>query len=268
MAEMTVTPDFTMMPDRETRKEIEKLLRFLGNSGCRAELAPDRKHAMLRLTHPDGRTTDVQKPVAAEAASLGLLVDRNGLVAPTREARSFLRRQRAARDEAMLDQHRAIEIGYIVEGDASEPVRINASESPLAQFARMKDKSGAPWFADEALAAGERLARDFHFAGLQPKITPNYAPRLGDRVRSAPGAGVELKDNVVAARLRVARALTAIGPELSGVALDICCFEKGLETVERERQWPARSAKLMLKTALMALDRHYRPGGRGRANSE
>jgi hypothetical protein len=50
-----------------------------------------------------------------------------------------------------------------------------------------------------------------------------------------------------------------MGPELSGVALDVCCFEKGLETVERERQWPTRSAKLMLKTALLQLHRHYNP---------
>lgn len=69
----------------------------------------------------------------------------------------------------------------------------------------------------------------------------------------------DLTDSAIAARVAVNRALEAMGPELAGVALDVCCFMKGLETVERERQWPARSAKLMLRTALMVLSRHYNP---------
>lgn len=67
------------------------------------------------------------------------------------------------------------------------------------------------------------------------------------------GGLLNLTEAAMAARVRFSRAADAMGPELSGVAIDVCCFEKGLETVERERQWPARSAKLLLRAALLAL---------------
>ncbi|WEZ84010.1 DUF6456 domain-containing protein [Rhizobium sp. 32-5/1] len=143
--------------------------------------------------------------------------------------------------------------------DRRQRVRVNLAESPLGGVARLKEKSGEAFLTAAALDAGLRLHADFTRAQLQPQLTMRYEPRLSTKTKGMAGGTGDLCDSAISARGRVRAAVEAIGPELSGVALDVCCFEKGLETVERERQWPVRSAKLMLRAALMALARHYAP---------
>ncbi|MCB1444670.1 MAG: hypothetical protein KDJ87_02415 [Rhizobiaceae bacterium] len=232
-----------------------RLLRFLGNGGCRISESAGR----VRLARPDGGEISVTAAAMAACLRQGLAVRRGERLFATPEARSWLRRFLAGREEAFLDQHRVVEVAELRQDGETRAVRINAVASPLAALARLRDRGGAAWLSPDAVAAGERLARDFHYGALQPRVTQSYEARTGERPRPGPGAALDLRDSVLAARLRVAAAVEAMGPELSGVALDVCCFEKGLETVERERLWPPRSAKLMLKTALMQLHRHYDP---------
>lgn len=193
------------------------------------------------------------------ATACGLVREAGGLLSATAEARAFLRRLALPDDDAFAGQHR-IEETVVVELQGSrQPARRNRLESPLSGLVRLKDRNGSAFLPVAAVDAGERLLSDFTRAQLQPKITVSWEPILSGRVRGAAGGGGEIADSALAARARFLRAVEAMGPELSGVAVDVCCFAKGLETVERERQWPVRSAKLLLRAALLALARHYAP---------
>ena len=143
---------------------------------------------------------------------------------------------------------------------------VNTLESPLAALARIKDRNGNRWLSDEMVAAGDRLRCDFERGQLIPGVSQRWEPVIDRGGGGGSGIG-DLTDAALAARRRVETALEAVGPELSGLLVDICCFLKGLEQVERERQWPQRSAKLMLSAGLRMLDRHYHPASGPRRSS-
>lgn len=190
----------------------------------------------------------------------GLLATSSKGYVATPEAASWLRRDLCDQpDEVHASQHRTLAIETVEMQEGRQVVRRNLQESPLFPLLRLKEKDGRTFLPQQAVDAGERLAADFEFAGLQPRITASWEPRLASRIKGAPLKAGDLADDRLAARNRVSRAIEAMGPELAGVALDVCCFGKGLESVERERQWPARSAKLMLRAALLSLARHYTP---------
>lgn len=118
------------------------------------------------------------------------------------------------------------------------------------------ERGRQPAFLSEAERdAAERLRADFTRGALMPSITQRWDLQPRDRSQSR-GAN-ELSDNAIDARARVEKAIAAIGPELSDLVMDVACHLKGLELVERERGWPARSAKMLLKAALGILARHY-----------
>jgi hypothetical protein len=132
-------------------------------------------------------------------------------------------------------------------------------ETPLAWLHRRKDKDGQPLITDAQYTAGERLAADYHRAHISRRVTSDWSGVAASRRvrRGAPDTGVELSDAAVAARERVYRALGAVGSELGGILLDVCCFETGLEMAEQAAGWPQRAAKVVLQLALTSLARHY-----------
>jgi hypothetical protein len=143
-------------------------------------------------------------------------------------------------------------------GAAALPA-VDPAESPLAWLRSRRDKDGASLIDDAAFEAGERLRRDYTVAGLMPRVTMNWDALGGPAERRSGGAGSGLlvTEAAMAARDRVNRALAAVGPDFADVLVDVCCHLRGLGDVERDRRWPTRSGKVVLRLALSALARHY-----------
>ena len=135
-------------------------------------------------------------------------------------------------------------------------VTIDEAESPLAWLSKRRGRDGRAMIAAHQLMAGERLRADFTRAHLMPRTTSNWESPMSSGRGGGNCAG-NFTDVMIASRQRVNQALEATGPEFSGLLLDVCCFLKGMEDIERERSWPARSAKVVLQLALDKLARHY-----------
>lgn len=176
----------------------------------------------------------------------------------TGHGRTFLARHRQDQAQNRVDafraRHLALATRDIVDdnGDVTRVV-VDDNESPIARLALRGRITGMQF------NAGEKLRNDFTRGLLTPRVTSNWEMPTGS---NGAGGVAELSDAAVAARQRVNLALKKVGPEFSGLLLDVCCFLRGLEDIERERKWPAFSAKVVLQLGLDRLARHYGLTGR------
>lgn len=197
-------------------------------------------------------------PALAALLARGLAALEDGRLRATAEGLARSRRD-AGGEAAFLAQHRTLARRRMADGGEA---LVDLDESPLAWLARRKDRDGQPLLSPDCVLAGERLRADFTRGQMTPRVTASWEQAVSNSRRSAGGTGVDLADSAIEARARVSRALDAVGPELAGALVDVCCFLKGLEEVERERRWPARGAKLVLGLALERLAAHYGYGRR------
>ena len=215
-------------------------------AGKRAVTASDGQY--VRLADDEGHAVRCK---AEDIASLA----RRGLIARS-GSMPLLRRQAAERDPFQA-QHRDVERIEVETPHGYVQANVNLAESPIGQLARRKDRNGRAFLSDGEFRAGEKLRADYTRGQLMPRLGANWDAAVATGRRGAPGS--DISDIALAARTRVEHAIEAVGPELAGVLVDVCCFLKGLETVEAERGGPVRSAKVVLKAALSALHRHYEP---------
>lgn len=234
-----------------------RVTRHLSKGTASMEASARMDRVVLRLDH--GGALSLGKTDLGELCARGLLTLKSNRLALTATGRAFARRANSP-GEPFRDQHAEIIEKSVKIGEAMQDVLVDAAESPLTKLAHRRNRKGEAFLSPGEVSAGERLRSDYTRGQIIPRLGQNWqeATDLGGP-RRGPNAIADLTDAALAARQRVEQALVAIGPELSGVLVDICCFLKGLERVELERGWPVRSAKVVLKTALAALMRHYEP---------
>ena len=212
-----------------------------GREALRAMIAARRGNAV-----PRGEDFVVAAPVIAAGAAEPLRAEPEGCA---EDAAAFTH----------ADRHRRWEEREITdpEDGRRRRTRVNIAESPLLMLARRREVDGRPFLAPELVAAGERLREDFELAQMGPRVTQNWDRFLTSgidvsRIAAGHGGGSE------GARNRVAAALRELGPGLGDMCLRVCCFLEGIEMTERRLGWSARSGKIVLRLALMRLERHYR----------
>jgi hypothetical protein len=174
----------------------------------------------------------------------------------------------AANIDPLRAQHLELGRRQIQDDNGFSEVTVDEAESPLAWLARRKGRDGRALIEPVQFLAGERLRAEFTRAHLMPRITSNWSASVASGARGASPAS--FTEAVIGARQRVRAALDAVGPEFSGLLVDVCCFLKRLELVESERGWPGRSAKVVVQLGLDRLARHYGLAGqlRGRGKPE
>lgn len=214
-----------------------------------------------------GRDADAQTLGAFAAADLDLAAQHQW-IAPasdgwgwtiTRAGVAVVRAARARTVASRASSSTASSVAVPRTRATPGPATARDAVGSLAWLHSRRDKEGQPLISAEQLAAGERLAADLWRARLTPRVTSVWTgvPGDGSGRRSAPGAGVDIADAVIAAKARVERALRAVGAEFAGPLIDVCGHMLGLEDIERQNRLPVRSGKLLLRTALTRLARHY-----------
>lgn len=248
---------------------VEGLLKGLGRRGARLVAADDSGYR-LEGSAPGGAGQTWPRALVSEALRYGWLAVAGETMVLSPAGRRHLRQMLS--DTAPASRMRpGLVAETVVDSDGiSRGVLVNADESPLSWLRRRTGADGRPMIDAASFAAGERLRSDYTRGQMMPRVTANWDAAVAAGRRDGGGSGIaDLTDAALGARRRVERALHAVGPELGGLLVDFCCFLKGLEAIERERRWPARSAKVALTMGLSALARHYglAAGASGRSHA-
>ncbi len=138
-----------------------------------------------------------------------------------------------------------------IESVDREGRQINLAESPLSRLV----VGERAFLQPHHLEAAERVRMLVERAQLQPRTTMNYSGTTSGGKQASRAA--DIPDMAIDARRVLDQIHRALPADCAGVVIDVCGWLKGLQEVERDRAWPRRSAKLVLRIGLEQLAQHF-----------
>ncbi len=248
-------------PPEKTLGDSMRVLRRMAEVGAVLALAREMEKGVVVREGPDGapqRLAIVDRDVAQRLAlmdwiscadvearinryqitSIGRTALKEHMAAEENRAHGF------AEDQSRFS-HRSTDTDTV-------RLRVGVFDSPLNGLARRKDRTGLPFLSRDMVAAGERLREDYELSQLSAEKKADWDKFLANELGVSADFG-EPSD----AKARVASALHELGPGLGDVALRACCYLEGMESLEKQMGWSARSGKIVLRIALQRLKRHY-----------
>ena len=193
---------------------------------------------------PDGRSAAASEETRLIA--VGALQGDHQSCRSNKETAAWLKRTRLDLDASAAQRP--------LTASTPDGAQINLGESPLSRLAAgIGGEVG--YLERHQIEAGERVRRLVERARLMPRMTMSYsaAHTAGGGQR---GAG-DISDLAADARKSLDDLYRVLPRDCAGVVFDVCGLLKGLQEVERERGWPRRSAKLVLRIGLEHLAQHY-----------
>jgi hypothetical protein len=226
-----------------------------------ALLAPDRAGRWL-CVYPKGDRR--RRPLAKLAQSDVVALLAEGALAPAGFAGTWrlspagraAHARAAAPEDPWRMQHSSTMLRLLLDPETTiRPARPAEIAGPFGALVRLVP---ADFFAAREIAAARRLWDDWAIGQRGLVAGSNWrAPPRGSTRRGPGGAQERAAAAGIDARRRVETALGVLPLSLAG-AVQAACFEgAGFEALERQRRWPARSGKLVLKLALELLADHY-----------
>ncbi len=231
--------------------EARRILRRLAEPGACLAVADGMEKAVVVREAKDGQTirTGTLDREIAEAMALR---DWIAVSAAGRVARYRITGAGRAALREILSRDAAVSTVATEDAEPDHRARYGVAETPILVLARRRDKDGTAFLTPEMLRAGERLREEYEIAVMGGEPEGGWDALLTREPEGDPCAR-----GAAGAAARLSMALAELGPGLGDVTLRVCCRLEGLETVEKQMGWAARSGKIVLRIALQRLARHF-----------